>query len=54
MIFSEKYTTDSLKLLNAATEKDKLVISNDAYALGEIIEELKNKIEHVRLTWSGR
>ena len=46
MSFREKYviTAEALKPEN----KDKIAVSNDAFALGDIIQELINKIEHVR------
>ena len=44
MQFSEKYTPA------AENEKDKRVISNDAFAVGEIIQELCDKIERLRLS----
>jgi hypothetical protein len=53
MNFNEKYlnveTFDNLKAEEQAKEKRK-VISNDAYAIGEVIETLINKIEHARLS----
>ena len=42
MNFKDKYTNTA--------EKDKTPLSNDAYAIGEMIEKLINKIEHARLT----
>ena len=30
------------------TEKDKIVVSNDAYAITDLIQQLINKIENVR------
>lgn len=44
MIFAEKYTTDTL-------DKSKRVISNDAYAIGEMIEKLIVQINQLRATW---
>lgn len=41
--FDEKYTTDVLS-------KDQIIISKDAYAIGEMIQNLINKIEVARLT----
>ena len=50
----EKYTTSerisaqsSLKH-EEQTEKNKVVISNDAYAITDLISQLLNKMEHVR------
>jgi len=44
MNFKEKYTN--------AIEKDnkKVLLSNDAYALGEVLSELLNRIESLRLS----
>jgi len=41
MKFKEKYTSETLK------EKDKYVISDDTYAIGEVISELIEKIDQV-------
>ena len=48
MEFQEKYAplTDKDKIQN----KDKKIISDDAFAVGDIIQELINKIEHTRLS----
>ena len=43
----EKYTTVAVAAL--PENKDKLVVSNDAYALAEMIDSLIRKIEQVRL-----
>jgi hypothetical protein len=45
MNFKDKYTN--------AVDKDskKIELSNDAYAIGETIEQLINKIEHTRLSF---
>jgi hypothetical protein len=43
MEFKDKYTT------TAIAEKDKVVLSSDAYAIGEMIEKLINKLEQLRL-----
>jgi len=42
--FKEKYTDDKTK------EPNKKLISADAFALGELLDSLINKIEHARLT----
>ena len=47
MEFKEKYARESEALL--AENKDKIPISNDAYARCEMIAELIKKIEHVRV-----
>ena len=48
MSFEEKYCMDSEKA--DEKNKDKKVISDDAFALGDIIQNLINKIEHTRLS----
>ena len=57
MVFSDKYTTSEKIAAEQADpeikdkiEKDKTVLSNDAYAIGDIIQNLINKIEHTRST----
>ena len=47
MEFQTKYviSTEAIKSEN----KDKIIISNDAFAVGEVIEELIKKIEKVRI-----
>jgi len=62
MGFTDKYTTS--EKITAETnviildkdlipvEKDKVVVSNDAFALGDVIQELINKIEHARVSLS--
>jgi hypothetical protein len=51
MEFSEKYidvgTFDMLKAEDQEKEKRK-IISNDTFALGDVISDLIKKIEHVR------
>ena len=47
MKFKEKYVNSSEK--DAEKIKDKLIISNDAFAVGGIIQDLIDKIEHTRL-----
>ena len=47
MRFEEKYVNSSEK--DAEKIKDKLIISNDAFAVGDIIQDLIDKIEHTRL-----
>jgi hypothetical protein len=51
--FSEKYS--SLSSYEEKQEKEKkeekrIVLSDDAFAIGEIIEQLINKIEHARIS----
>jgi len=48
MSFEEKYCRDSEK--GEEKNKDKKVISDDAFAIAEFISELTNKIEHTRLS----
>lgn len=57
MEFKEKYTTqakidkipkEEKELLEKENKKQPL--SNDAYAIGEMIENLINKIEHARVS----
>ena len=44
----EKYARESEK--GEEKNKNKKVISDDAFALGEFISELVNKIEHTRVS----
>jgi hypothetical protein len=46
MELSEKYVNESEKLL--PENKDKKILSDDAFAVCEFIELLINKIEHTR------
>jgi hypothetical protein len=41
--FKDKYTTADL-VLSDAKEKDKVTLSNDAYAIGQLLECLINKL----------
>ena len=41
--FRDKYTTDSLILKDSKSEEGKIVLSNDAYALGLLFECFLNK-----------
>lgn len=43
MEFKEKYTDDK-------ESTDKKIISSEAFAIGDIIQELINKIEHIRMS----
>ena len=47
MDFNSKYTTEDKILLDKEEEK-KVTLSNDAFAIGEMIESLLNKIEQTR------
>jgi len=46
MEFQKRYTT--LEEKDKGENKDKKVISNDAFAIGDMIQELINNIEHTR------
>jgi len=46
MDFKDKYTIECEK--TKPKNKEKNVISDDAFAVGEVIDELINKIEQVR------
>lgn len=48
MKFKEEYVKESEAL--EPEHKDKVPISNDAYAIGDMIERLIEKIEHTRLS----
>ncbi|MFA5051310.1 MAG: hypothetical protein WC499_04320 [Patescibacteria group bacterium] len=57
MEFKDKYSTKEGELYEKKGDDDevlisfkKKVISDDAFALGDIIQDLINKIEHLRLT----
>lgn len=57
MEFKEKYTSVFLKAADELkeeeeekTEKGKVELSNDAFAIGETIQYLINKIEHARMS----
>ena len=49
----EKYISTSAALLNPEAAKDRIKISDDAYAITEMVNELIRKIEHARLTLNG-
>jgi hypothetical protein len=49
MEFKDRYVSISEK--DKIENKDKKIISEDAFALGEVIEDLKNKLEHLRITF---
>ena len=48
MSFEEKYCSESEK--GEEKNKDKKAISDDAFALGDVIQNLINKIEHTRVS----
>lgn len=43
MSFRDKHTTEDLKKKDPISEQDKIVISSDAMAIGELLECLINK-----------
>lgn len=42
MEFLDKYTTEAQQAAKPEQEKDKIVISQDAYAVGEMLQKLIN------------
>lgn len=48
MKFTEKYCSDSEK--TKLENKAKKAIADDAYALGEVLQDLGNKIEKLRVS----
>lgn len=46
--FKKEYTTSDKKKTDPVKEANKLEISNDAYAIGQYIEKLINKLEQIR------
>jgi len=48
MKLEEKYTNTTEK--DKECNKDKIILSDDAYAVCDFIEILVNKIEHIRLS----
>lgn len=48
--FKEKYTTDKTK----EGEEAKQQISDDAFALGDILDTLSMDLKKLRLTWLSR
>ena len=48
MRFEDKYINSSEK--DAEKIKDKKIITNDTFALGEVIQSLIDKIEHTRMS----
>ena len=45
---TEKKTEDNKKPEDKRTETNKILLSNDAFAISEMIESLIDKIEHAR------
>lgn len=51
MILNEKYTTtEKITADKDGIEDKKTIISNDAFAVGELLTALINKIEHARIS----
>ena len=50
MKFEDKYTTAERKQKDADKEKDKTEVSNDAFAVGDIIQALKTKIDNIKIS----
>jgi hypothetical protein len=44
MKFEDQFTTEDLKIKDAVKEKDKMVISNDAYSSGIQIDKIIKRI----------
>jgi hypothetical protein len=49
MAFKDKYTTDILLKAEPDKEKDKVIVSPDAFAQGDMMQVLIDKLEHLRL-----
>ena len=50
MNFKDKYTTEAkIKADTSGKEKDKTVITNDTFALGELLEQLNSNMDKLRL-----
>ena len=47
----DKYTTSDLLIKEPLAEKDKIILSNDAYAVSEMLDILINKIDTLRLAF---
>ncbi len=57
MSFKDEYTTQQKVTLDGAKkpeeqtgEANKIVLSNDAYAVGSLLELIFNKLEHLRIS----
>ena len=51
MEFSNKYTTaEKIVADKTEKEKEKISLSNDAFSIGEMLNELTKKIEALRLS----
>jgi len=49
MVITDRYISASAKLLDSKSAN--IVLSDDAYAIAEMVENLINKIEQTRLSW---
>lgn len=49
MLFEDKHTTADRKTASPTTEKDKMLLSNDAFAIGTMIEEVKIMLNALRI-----
>ena len=50
MNFKDKYTTEAIiKADTSGKEKDKTIINNDTFALGELLEQLNSNMDKLRL-----
>jgi hypothetical protein len=47
---TEKFEADKLLDEKEQTEKNKILVSNDAFAIGDMIQNLIKKIEHARIS----
>lgn len=50
MTFNEMYTTNDKKAAEPEKEKDKVEVSNDAFAIAGLLESLVFKLEQLRLS----
>ena len=50
MKFQDKYTTAQKKQESPDKEKNKTELSADAFSIGDIIQELINKLEKMRVS----
>jgi hypothetical protein len=47
---TEKFEADKLLDEKEQTEQNKILVSNDAFAIGDMIQNLIKKIEHARIS----
>jgi len=50
MGFKDNYTTKDKFDTDQIKEKDKVIVSVDTFAMGDVIDELIRKLEHTRLS----